>query len=348
MVVRLSDFLNTSFSTFSANDTNNTGITYPGAVVHNTTLTPGVGIGAGIDYKVETSADNTETGMRLETVTTDVTAGSEDFDFVVKLMQNGATASEKFRVASTGLVTASRLTVSNYVTSGINVGTNDNTYSAIFINGSAAQGRMVLYRTASTNRWEVGADNATESGANTGSNYDINRYSDTGTYINTPLTINRGTGAVFLPFIDPGSKFGSDTTTNAFIVANAVAGGQKMFNLQTAGLNRWLVGTSSAAEGGANTGANFDIYRYSDTGTFISTPFQITRSTGLTTIADLSVSTNVAVGRTGSTVGLNTKVDVNGAVNASAFLVNGVALTSGGGGGASNGKSIIMSMIFGR
>lgn len=105
MVVRLSDFLNTSFSTFSANDTNNTGITYPGAVVHNTTLTPGVGIGAGLDYQVETTNNNIETGMRLETVTTDVTPGSEDFDFVVRLMQNGATASEKFRVSSTGNVT---------------------------------------------------------------------------------------------------------------------------------------------------------------------------------------------------------------------------------------------------
>jgi hypothetical protein len=104
MVVKLSDFLNTSFSTFSANDTNNTGITYPGTVVHNTTLTPGVGIGAGIEYQVETSNNNTEAGMLLETVTTDVTPGSEDFDFVVKLMQNGATASEKFRVTSPGNV----------------------------------------------------------------------------------------------------------------------------------------------------------------------------------------------------------------------------------------------------
>jgi len=119
MVVRLSDFLNTSFSTFSANDTNNTGITYPGAVVHNTTLTPGVGIGAGLDYQVETANNNTETGMRLETVTTDVTAGSEDFDFVVKLMQNGATASEKLRLTSagnvsvTGVINAAAILINN-------------------------------------------------------------------------------------------------------------------------------------------------------------------------------------------------------------------------------------------
>lgn len=106
MVVKLSDFLSTSFSTFSANDTNNTGVTYPGAVVHTTTLTPGVGIGAGIDFQVETTNNNNETGMRLETVTTDVTAGSEDFDLVVKLMQNGAAANEKFRVSSNGAMYA--------------------------------------------------------------------------------------------------------------------------------------------------------------------------------------------------------------------------------------------------
>lgn len=120
MVVRLSDFLNTSFSTFSANDTNNTGITYPGAVVHNTTLTPGVGIGAGLDYQVETTNNNTETGMRLETVTTDVTAGSEDFDFVIKLMQNGATASEKVRVTSTGNVAVTgTVNASSYLVNGV-------------------------------------------------------------------------------------------------------------------------------------------------------------------------------------------------------------------------------------
>jgi hypothetical protein len=70
----------------------------------------------------------------------------------------------------------------------------------------------------------------------------------------------------------------------------------------------------------------------------------------ITGITDLQVATssNLLIGRTNSTVGLNTRLDVNGAVNASAFLVNGVALTSGGGGGASNGKSIILSMIFGR
>jgi len=58
----------------------------------------------------------------------------------------------------------------------------------------------------------------------------------------------------------------------------------------------------------------------------------------ITGITDLRVATssNLLIGRTNSTVGLNTRLDVNGAVNASAFLVNGVALSGGGGGGVTS------------
>jgi len=42
------------------------------------------------------------TGAAWSTVCTDATAGSEDYDFTVRLMQNGAAIAEKFRVASTG------------------------------------------------------------------------------------------------------------------------------------------------------------------------------------------------------------------------------------------------------
>lgn len=136
MVTRLSDFLNTSFSTLSANDTNNTGVTYPGTVAHGTTLTPGVGIGAGLQYRVETSNNNDEIGMLLETVTTDVTPGSEDFDFVVKLMQAGATASEKFRVSSTGNVLVNRTTSTVGLNTRLDVAGAVNA-EAFYVNGQA-------------------------------------------------------------------------------------------------------------------------------------------------------------------------------------------------------------------
>lgn len=104
MVTKISQFLNTSFSTLSVDDTTNAGVSYPGTLVHTTTSLPATGIGVGLQFQTETSASNTETGMTIESISTDVTAGSEDFDFVVKLMQNGAAAAERFRVTSAGAV----------------------------------------------------------------------------------------------------------------------------------------------------------------------------------------------------------------------------------------------------
>lgn len=66
--------------------------------------TPAAGAGVGVEYEVMTAAGNNEIGGIMELVTTDVTAASEDFDFVIKLMAGGATASEVIRFTSVGLV----------------------------------------------------------------------------------------------------------------------------------------------------------------------------------------------------------------------------------------------------
>jgi hypothetical protein len=67
--------------------------------------TPAVGIGTSIGFAAETAAGNTELGMVISAVTTDVTGGSEDFAFVLKLMAAGATATEIARITSTGVMT---------------------------------------------------------------------------------------------------------------------------------------------------------------------------------------------------------------------------------------------------
>lgn len=84
------------------NDTNGAVVTYLARLTHTTSSTPATGIGAGIEFEVETSANNNEIGATLEFITTDVAGGSEDFDMVVNLMAGGATAAEKLRVISTG------------------------------------------------------------------------------------------------------------------------------------------------------------------------------------------------------------------------------------------------------
>lgn len=73
--------------------------------------TPAVGIGVGIEFAVETAAGNTEIGATIEAVTTDVTAASEDFDLVFKTMAAGAAATEAMRIKSTNIVDVGSLSI---------------------------------------------------------------------------------------------------------------------------------------------------------------------------------------------------------------------------------------------
>ena len=69
------------------------------------TGTPDVGFGPMISFASETTAGNTEVGAQIAAVISDVTAASEDFDFVLRLMAAGATAAEMLRITSTGVMT---------------------------------------------------------------------------------------------------------------------------------------------------------------------------------------------------------------------------------------------------
>jgi len=61
-----------------------------------------VGSGGGINLGITNTAVGDTIGTRLQSIMTDATVGSYDFDFVVANMQNSVAAAEKFRVASTG------------------------------------------------------------------------------------------------------------------------------------------------------------------------------------------------------------------------------------------------------
>ena len=65
--------------------------------------TPAAGIGAGLEFEVETTAGN-EVGARISAVATDVASATEDFDIVFQNMAAGAAAAERMRITSTGNV----------------------------------------------------------------------------------------------------------------------------------------------------------------------------------------------------------------------------------------------------
>jgi hypothetical protein len=69
------------------------------------TGTPTVGFGTGLEFQVEAQPGNTERAGSISVTSTDLTAGSEDFKISFNLMQNGAALSEKAYLDSTGLLT---------------------------------------------------------------------------------------------------------------------------------------------------------------------------------------------------------------------------------------------------
>ncbi len=81
-----------------------TAVTPAARFTHVSTNTPDVGLGTSIEFETETANGNNEVGGAIESLTTDVTSGQEDFAMIFKTMDNGATAAERVRVTSTGYV----------------------------------------------------------------------------------------------------------------------------------------------------------------------------------------------------------------------------------------------------
>lgn len=76
-------------------------------ITHITSDTPAEGIGVGIEFEQETSADNNEVIATIEAIATDVTGAAEDGAIVFKTMTSGSAATEKMRVDSGGNLTVS-------------------------------------------------------------------------------------------------------------------------------------------------------------------------------------------------------------------------------------------------
>lgn len=103
-----------------------------------TTGTPAAGIGAGVDFEVQTGAANHEVGAVIQAVTTDVTSTSEDFDLVFKLMAAGATAAEALRLTSNGILQTNK-------NGAISIGTYVSGQNPIGIGRNSSVGGMNLY-----------------------------------------------------------------------------------------------------------------------------------------------------------------------------------------------------------
>jgi hypothetical protein len=73
------------------------------------------------------------------------------------------------------------------------IGTNSALFASLVMNGASGSAKQVQYQTAGNFRWAVGPNNSTESGSNTGSDYEIDAYNDAGTILGPALIITRAT-----------------------------------------------------------------------------------------------------------------------------------------------------------
>lgn len=160
------------------------------------------------------------------------------------------------------------------------------------VNGTSTNNAFLGFGSAGTNRWSVG---------NVQSDHRFRIFSEPNS---SELVSILQTGEFGIGIANPTTKLHLDGGATALIAnLDANVSVAKSISFRSDNSNRINLEVSGT-ESGSNAGANFFIRRYSDLGALIDTPFTITRSTGLITLAtalsglsasfsgDLTVDTN--------------------------------------------------------
>lgn len=105
-------------------------IQYPFRIEASTNSGWAAGRGVGMEFFMDTGGANDEIGGIIEVVSTDLTAASEDFDMVVKIMAAGAAATEKLRIKGNSGAAITLYQVNNGSAYSITNGVTDRTYDA--------------------------------------------------------------------------------------------------------------------------------------------------------------------------------------------------------------------------
>jgi hypothetical protein len=88
----------------------------------------------------------------------------------------------------------------------------------------------------------------------------------------------------------------SGQTLPAVVSVVADAGQASTLDFRTGASRRWQFLKTADAEAGSNAGSDCALVRYADNGTYLSTPISVSRATGRSTIAALSISGDLVVG----------------------------------------------------
>ncbi|MES2531973.1 MAG: hypothetical protein V4636_13125 [Pseudomonadota bacterium] len=82
-------------------------------------------------------------------------------------------------------------------TSSLVVGSSAIAPGNFVVDGAAATSRSMLFKTAGVDRWLMRADNATESGSDSGTQFKLSAFTDAGVLIDSPLEIVRSANGAF-------------------------------------------------------------------------------------------------------------------------------------------------------
>ena len=216
--------------------------------------------------------------------------------------------------------------------------------SHCYLDGAPATAARSLYgRTTGVVRWQMMlGDQTAEDGTNAGSNFDVHRYADSGAFIDTPLFINRKTGATFvqgaggmtvnngLVVATPGGlNVKSSTVSGTPIYIDGPSGSYRGLAGSTNGTIRWALELGdNNAETGSSNGSNFSLICYNDAGGVINTAMSVIRSTGRATFANgLTVTTGTVVfanAASGLMVGVGSPGIVNNVAGGNISTAGGV------------------------
>lgn len=168
--------------------------------------------------------------------------------------------SNAFAVNGTGLVNGSSFSVSN--TAG---------GSGFYINGAVGNTKGLYFRSGGWSRWLVASNNSAESGSNVGSNFTIQRYDDTGSYIDDALTIARATGETTIRGItNVGIGGTSATNTILRLQASSAANVGTIVSGRRNNVQVWAFGDAAAILGGTSTDLVFTIEGHNKSRTFLN------------------------------------------------------------------------------
>ena len=177
---------------------------------------------------------------------------------------------------------------------------------SLFVVSAAGTNRNFGYFSGASLRWNAGVTGTPESVGNVGSDYQIQRYDDSGAFIDTPFSIVRSSGITSVgsfhvnnaltvfgsAFLQVGGTIGTATANGVTLALQTAAGSARNLTFNSGATNslRWNLGVSGTAEGGSNSGSDFQLQRFSDTAGLIDTPISIARSSGTVAVTRLYVT----------------------------------------------------------